>query len=124
MTTKDGSLHIILTEESIHDLTFRSGMLQSWNKFWCVPSSRRCGGELANLVGEQLYGRIHGGLRLASWEFLCARLLARSVVVDGEAAELISNFHEGVWTMGNLGRAGYGATNDGVWPYSYDTCDV
>ncbi len=26
--------------------------------------------------------------------------------------------------MGNLGRAGYGATLDGMWPYSYDTCDV
>lgn len=26
--------------------------------------------------------------------------------------------------MGNLGRAGYGATNDGMWPYSYDSCDV
>ncbi|KAJ7045525.1 beta-glucan synthesis-associated [Mycena alexandri] len=29
-----------------------------------------------------------------------------------------------VWTMGNLGRAGYGATLDGNWPYSYDSCDV
>lgn len=26
--------------------------------------------------------------------------------------------------MGNLGRAGYGSTNDGVWPFSYSTCDV
>lgn len=26
--------------------------------------------------------------------------------------------------MGNLGRAGYGASLDGVWPYSYDACDV
>ncbi|KAK7460821.1 hypothetical protein VKT23_008750 [Stygiomarasmius scandens] len=26
--------------------------------------------------------------------------------------------------MGNLGRPGYGATTDGVWPYSYDSCDV
>jgi beta-glucan synthesis-associated protein KRE6 len=26
--------------------------------------------------------------------------------------------------MGNLGRAGYGATVDGMWPYSYDSCDV
>lgn len=30
----------------------------------------------------------------------------------------------GAWTMGNLGRAGYGATNYGTWPYSYDSCDV
>lgn len=26
--------------------------------------------------------------------------------------------------MGNLGRAGYGGTNDGLWPYSYNSCDV
>jgi hypothetical protein len=26
--------------------------------------------------------------------------------------------------MSNLGRAGYGATNDGSWPYVYDDCDV
>ncbi|KAF8798720.1 glycoside hydrolase family 16 protein [Phlegmacium glaucopus] len=29
-----------------------------------------------------------------------------------------------IWTMGNLGRAGYGASLDGVWPYTYDSCDV
>ncbi|KAG7447439.1 glycoside hydrolase family 16 protein [Guyanagaster necrorhizus] len=29
-----------------------------------------------------------------------------------------------VWSMGNLGRAGYGATLDGMWPYTYDSCDV
>ena len=26
--------------------------------------------------------------------------------------------------MGNLGRAGYGGSLDGIWPYSYDSCDV
>ncbi|TIB72758.1 glycoside hydrolase family 16 protein [Wallemia mellicola] len=30
----------------------------------------------------------------------------------------------GFWTMGNLGRAAYGASLEGLWPYSYDTCDV
>lgn len=29
-----------------------------------------------------------------------------------------------IWTMGNLGRAGYGASVEGVWPYTYDSCDV
>ncbi|KAG5642223.1 hypothetical protein DXG03_003392 [Asterophora parasitica] len=29
-----------------------------------------------------------------------------------------------VWTMGNLGRAGYGASLEGMWPYTYDSCDV
>jgi len=26
--------------------------------------------------------------------------------------------------MGNLGRAGYGASLEGLWPYTYDACDV
>jgi beta-glucanase (GH16 family) len=26
--------------------------------------------------------------------------------------------------MGNLGKAGFGATTEGMWPYSYDTCDI
>lgn len=26
--------------------------------------------------------------------------------------------------MGNLGRAGYGASLDGMWPYTYEACDV
>lgn len=36
-----------------------------------------------------------------------------------------SGFWPGFWAMGNLGRAGYAATTDGMWPYSYDDiCDV
>ncbi|POY72512.1 hypothetical protein BMF94_4338 [Rhodotorula taiwanensis] len=30
----------------------------------------------------------------------------------------------GLWTMGNLGRAGYGSSVDGLWPYTYNDCDV
>jgi hypothetical protein len=29
-----------------------------------------------------------------------------------------------IWAMGNLGRAGYGGTVEGLWPYSYNECDV
>ncbi|KAH7097757.1 concanavalin A-like lectin/glucanase [Auriculariales sp. MPI-PUGE-AT-0066] len=35
-----------------------------------------------------------------------------------------AGYWPGLWTLGNLGRAGYGATNDGMWPYTYDSCDV
>lgn len=34
----------------------------------------------------------------------------------------IMGFWPGAWTMGNLGRPGYGATNHGVWPYTYNEC--
>ncbi|KJA24050.1 glycoside hydrolase family 16 protein [Hypholoma sublateritium FD-334 SS-4] len=30
----------------------------------------------------------------------------------------------GAWSLGNLGRAGYGATTDGTWPYTYAACDL
>ncbi|EGV62414.1 beta-glucan synthesis-associated [Yamadazyma tenuis ATCC 10573] len=35
----------------------------------------------------------------------------------------ISGLWPGLWTMGNLGRAGYMASTEGVWPYTYDSCD-
>ncbi|GAV28143.1 hypothetical protein PMKS-001612 [Pichia membranifaciens] len=28
------------------------------------------------------------------------------------------------WALGNLARAGYMASTEGTWPYSYETCDV
>lgn len=71
-----------------HNLTYRSGMLQSWNKF-CFT-----GGYIE--VSLSLPGR------------------------NNEA----QGYWPGAWTMGNLGRPGYGASTDGTWPYSYASCDV
>ncbi|KAF9226685.1 glycoside hydrolase family 16 protein [Gyrodon lividus] len=36
----------------------------------------------------------------------------------------IVGFWPAIWTLGNLGRAGYGASLEGMWPYTYDACDV
>ncbi|KAF8559193.1 glycoside hydrolase family 16 protein [Imleria badia] len=36
----------------------------------------------------------------------------------------IVGFWPAIWTLGNLGRAGYGASLEGLWPYTYDTCDI
>lgn len=36
----------------------------------------------------------------------------------------VSGLWPGMWTMGNLGRPGYMATTDGVWPYTYEACDA
>lgn len=36
----------------------------------------------------------------------------------------VTGLWPGMWSMGNLGRPGYMATTDGVWPYSYDSCDA
>ncbi|KAL8283741.1 hypothetical protein RQP46_005536 [Phenoliferia psychrophenolica] len=85
--TKGGNLVLTVTEEPSHGLNFRSGMIQSWNKF-CFT-----GGYVE--VNIQLPG-----------------------------SNVISGLWPGAWTMGNLARAGYGATSDGTWPYSYNTCDI
>ncbi|KAA1088213.1 hypothetical protein PGTUg99_026290 [Puccinia graminis f. sp. tritici] len=87
ITTNNGNLNITITKELIHDLNYRSGMLQSWNKF-CFT-----GGYI-------------------------------EVSISLPGSPRISGFWPGAWTMGNLGRAGYGATTDGTWPYSYNSCDL
>lgn len=90
-TTKGGYLQIRLDQVANpadnHNLGFKSGMIQTWNKF-CFT----------------------GGLILAS------------VMLPGSST--ISGFWPAIWTMGNLGRAGFGGTVEGLWPYSYDSCDV
>ncbi|KZO93672.1 glycoside hydrolase family 16 protein [Calocera viscosa TUFC12733] len=87
ITTQDGKLVITMTEELIHNLNWKSGMLQSWNKF-CFTTG----------------------------------YIEVSVSLPGAGA--VPGFWPGVWMMGNLGRAGYGASTEGVWPYTYDTCDL
>ncbi|KAG6825851.1 hypothetical protein H0H92_002186 [Tricholoma furcatifolium] len=76
------------TEDENHGLDYRSGMLQSWNKF-CFT----------------------------------AGYIEVSVVLPGPNAEA-TGYWPGAWTMGNLARPGYSATTDGMWPYTYDSCDV
>ncbi|WVO14990.1 hypothetical protein L204_102633 [Cryptococcus depauperatus] len=88
VTTADGHLVITMTQEAIHDLNFKSGMIQSWNKV-CFNKG-------------------------AHFEF--------SASMPGETS--VGGFWPGIWTMGNLGRPGYGASTEGMWPYTYDSCDI
>ncbi|KAG2008507.1 beta-glucan synthesis-associated protein KRE6 [Coprinopsis cinerea AmutBmut pab1-1] len=90
-TTRDGALQLTLervADPSLnHNLEYKSGMVQTWNKF-CFT----------------------GGL------------LEASVRLPGSST--IAGLWPAVWALGNLGRAGYGASLEGLWPYSYDSCDV
>ncbi|KAG0701829.1 beta-glucan synthesis-associated [Suillus ampliporus] len=88
ITTKDGYLSITMDQNSKNNLPYRSGMLQSWNKF-CFTRG----------------------------------YIEVSISLPGPNQET-QGYWPGAWTMGNLARPGYGATTDGVWPYSYDSCDV
>ncbi|KAF8895468.1 glycoside hydrolase family 16 protein [Infundibulicybe gibba] len=86
ITTVNGKLVITLTQQTVHNLNFQSGMLTSWNK-------------------------------------LCFNTGYIEVSISMPGSPTAPGLWPGAWTMGNLGRAGYGATTEGMWPYSYDTCD-
>lgn len=60
-----------------------------------------------------------------SWNKMCFRggRLEASISLPGDGS--VSGFWPGFWAMGNLGRPGYRATTDGMWPYSYHNgCDA
>ncbi|KAE8348494.1 beta-glucan synthesis-associated protein-domain-containing protein [Aspergillus coremiiformis] len=62
---------------------------------------------------------------LQSWNKLCftGGRLEASISLPGNGE--VSGFWPGFWAMGNLGRPGYAATTEGMWPYSYhDDCDA
>ncbi|AOA64404.1 Beta-glucan synthesis-associated protein [Komagataella phaffii CBS 7435] len=60
---------------------------------------------------------------LHSWNQMCFTqgIIEVSAMLPGYGD--ISGLWPGIWTLGNLARPGYLATTEGVWPYSYDTCD-
>ncbi|KAJ7505511.1 glycoside hydrolase family 16 protein [Mycena galericulata] len=61
---------------------------------------------------------------LQSWNKFCFTTGYVEVSVSLPGSPQTPGFWPGAWTMGNLGRAGYGATTEGMWPYTYDTCDL
>ncbi|KAK0528210.1 beta-glucan synthesis-associated protein [Tilletia horrida] len=87
INTTNGALQITMEALPNHNLNFRSGMLQSWNKF-CYQ-----GGYI---------------------EF--------SAILPG--GPTTKGYWPAAWMMGNLGRPGYLGSTDGMWPYSYSSCDT
>ncbi|PAV20766.1 glycoside hydrolase family 16 [Pyrrhoderma noxium] len=61
---------------------------------------------------------------ISSWNKFCFTGGYIEVNVSLPGVTDITGFWPAIWTMGNLGRAGYGATLEGMWPYTYDSCDV
>lgn len=62
---------------------------------------------------------------LQSWNKFCftTGYIEVAVVLPGPD-ENTQGYWPGIWTMGNLARPGYSATTDGMWPYTYDSCDI
>lgn len=70
------------------------------------------------------HGMAYRSGMIQSWNKLCFKggMIEVSVQLPGSGS--VSGLWPAIWTMGNLGRPGYGATTDGMWPYSYQGCDV
>lgn len=60
---------------------------------------------------------------LQSWNKLCFTqgYIETSIRLPG--TKNTTGLWPAFWSLGNLARAGYMASTEGTWPYSYDTCD-
>ncbi|PIL37320.1 hypothetical protein GSI_01013 [Ganoderma sinense ZZ0214-1] len=83
------------------------------------------GGDLVITLSKKETHDLHyqGGM-MSTWNKFCftGGYIEANVSLPGVSN--ILGLWPAIWTMGNLGRAGYGATLEGTWPYTYDTCDI
>ncbi|CAA7260065.1 unnamed protein product [Cyclocybe aegerita] len=136
---RDGSemLLVFSDEFNIDGRTFYPGDDPYWeaedlhywatnNLEWYDPEAvTTSGGSLVITFSENLNHELNyqGGL-ISSWNKFCftGGYIETSVQLPG--TNNVIGMWPAIWTMGNLGRAGYGATLEGMWPYTYDSCDV
>jgi beta-glucanase (GH16 family) len=82
-------------------------------------------GKLVITITEQPINNLNfmSGM-LTSWNKLCFTTGYLEVSLSLPGTSQSPGFWPGAWTMGNLGRPGFGGTTEGTWPYSYDSCDL
>ncbi|KAI0257679.1 beta-glucan synthesis-associated [Lactifluus subvellereus] len=99
---------------------------QTGNLEWYDPGAimTRNGALEITLSQKASHDLQYTGGMLSTWNKFCftGGLLETSVTLPG--ANNVFGLWPAIWTMGNLGRAGYGASLEGMWPYTYDSCDV
>ncbi|KAF8683192.1 Glycoside hydrolase family 16 protein [Rhizoctonia solani] len=96
------------------------------NLEWYDPEAVTTEGGYLNITMRKMQTHnlnYQGGL-ISSWNKFCftGGYIEANVSLPGKST--VYGLWPAFWTMGNLGRAGYGASLDGMWPYSYDSCDV
>ncbi|KAG6830327.1 hypothetical protein H0H92_001262 [Tricholoma furcatifolium] len=96
------------------------------NLEWYDPAAiTTANGSLVITFSEmETHGLNYQGGLLSSWNKFCftGGYVEVSAMLPG--VNNVVGMWPAVWTMGNLGRAGYGASLEGMWPYTYDSCDV
>ncbi|KAF8737204.1 Glycoside hydrolase family 16 protein, partial [Rhizoctonia solani] len=96
------------------------------NLEWYSPDQVTTRGGYLNITLEKTpWQRLdYKGGMIASWNKFCftGGYFVANVSLPGSSK--VHGLWPAVWSMGNLGRAGFGASLEGMWPYTYDTCDV
>jgi beta-glucanase (GH16 family) len=99
---------------------------QTGNLEWYDPAAITTqGGALRiTLTEKQTHELNYQGGMMSSWNQFCftGGYIEVAVTMPGQSG--VAGLWPAIWSMGNLGRAGYGASLEGMWPYTYDTCDV
>ncbi|KAI0082382.1 concanavalin A-like lectin/glucanase [Panus rudis PR-1116 ss-1] len=96
------------------------------NLEWYDPAAITTqGGDLViTLSQKDTHNLDYQGGMMSTWNKFCftGGYIEANVSLPG--LNNVAGLWPAIWTMGNLGRAGYGATTEGTWPYTYDACDV
>ncbi|PBK95638.1 beta-glucan synthesis-associated [Armillaria gallica] len=96
------------------------------NMEWYDPAAitTKDGSLVITLSQKETHDLHYQGGMVSTWNKFCftGGYIETSVLLPGTTNVL--GLWPAVWTMGNLGRAGYGASLEGTWPYTYDSCDV
>ncbi|KAF9269656.1 beta-glucan synthesis-associated [Marasmius fiardii PR-910] len=99
---------------------------QTNNMEWYDPEAitTRDGALEITLSRKETHDLHFQGGMMSTWNKFCftGGVYLASVQLPG--IDNIAGLWPAVWAMGNLGRAGYGASLEGMWPYTYDACDV
>lgn len=136
--TGDG-YHLVFSDEfEVEGRTFWEGDDPFWTAVdiwygvatgdyqWYSPEAvNTTGGALQITLEEHVTHNLHfrSGM-VQSWNQFCFQggYIEWNVMQPGTPET--TGYWPATWLMGNLGRAGYLGTSDGMWPYSYQGCDA
>ncbi|GJE84331.1 glycoside hydrolase family 16 protein [Phanerochaete sordida] len=96
------------------------------NLEWYDPASvtTQNGSLMITLMEKNTHDLNYQGGMLSTWNKFCFTGGYVEAKAQLPGVSNIQGLWPAVWMMGNLGRAGYGATLTGMWPYTYDACDI
>ncbi|WWD21278.1 hypothetical protein CI109_105762 [Kwoniella shandongensis] len=99
---------------------------QTNNLEWYDPRqiTTKDGSLVVTLTDHPSHNMNYTGGMMSTWNRFCftGGYVEASVSLPGKSN--VYGLWPAIWALGNLGRAGYGGTLDGMWPYTYDSCDV